>query len=145
MQAIQISCQLCSNVDIKDSWAHQILQRVHKNFKWPIKIWKFACILMRYGPLVHFKGPSSFWARIIPVKIFILSIFQWPFYTGFTVHISAGTKWCQKSIYQSSSVSRKVCRVFLSNLQVRLSHAYLTVMVCEITYLHMVNPTKISP
>ena len=38
---IQISCQLCSNVDIKDSWAHQILQKAHKNFKWPIKIWKF--------------------------------------------------------------------------------------------------------
>ena len=33
IQAIQISCQLCSNVDIKDSWAHQILQRAHKNFK----------------------------------------------------------------------------------------------------------------
>ena len=44
MQAIQISCQLCSNVDIKDSWAHKILQRAHKIFKWPIKIWKFACI-----------------------------------------------------------------------------------------------------
>ena len=40
IQAIQISCQLCLNVDIKDSWAHQILQRAHKNFKWPIKIWK---------------------------------------------------------------------------------------------------------
>ena len=44
IQAIQISSQLCSNVDIKDSWAHQILQRAHKNFKKPIKIWKFACI-----------------------------------------------------------------------------------------------------
>ena len=33
-----------SNMDIKDPWAHQILQRAHKNFKWPIKIWKFACI-----------------------------------------------------------------------------------------------------
>ena len=43
IQAIQISCQLCSNVDIKDSWAHQILQ-AHKNFQWPIKILKFACI-----------------------------------------------------------------------------------------------------
>ena len=31
IQAIQISCQLCSNVDIKDSWAHQILQRAHIN------------------------------------------------------------------------------------------------------------------
>ena len=41
IQAIQISCQLCSNVDIKDSWAHQILQKTHKKFKWPIKIWKF--------------------------------------------------------------------------------------------------------
>ena len=41
IQTIQISCELCSNVDIKDSWAHQILQRAHKNFKWPIKIWKF--------------------------------------------------------------------------------------------------------
>ena len=29
IQAIQISCQLCSNVDIKDSLAHQILQRAH--------------------------------------------------------------------------------------------------------------------
>ena len=37
IQAIQISCRLCSNWDIKDSWAHQILQRVRKNFKWPIK------------------------------------------------------------------------------------------------------------
>ena len=27
-------------MDIKDSSAHQILQRAHKNFKWPIKIWK---------------------------------------------------------------------------------------------------------
>ena len=44
IQAIQISCQLCSNVDIKDYWAYQILQRAHKNFKWPITIWKFACI-----------------------------------------------------------------------------------------------------
>ena len=33
IQAIQINCQLCSNVDIKDSFAHQILQRAHKNFK----------------------------------------------------------------------------------------------------------------
>ena len=38
IQAIQLSCKLCSNVDIKDSWAHQILQRARKNFKWPIKI-----------------------------------------------------------------------------------------------------------
>ena len=30
IQAIQITCQLCSNVDFKDSWAHQILQRAHK-------------------------------------------------------------------------------------------------------------------
>ena len=44
IQAIQISCQLCSNVDTKDSWANQILQRAHINFKWPINIWKFACI-----------------------------------------------------------------------------------------------------
>ena len=44
IQAIQISCQLCSKADIKDSWAHQILQRAHEIFKWPIKIWKFACI-----------------------------------------------------------------------------------------------------
>ena len=44
IQAFQISCQLCSNVDIKDSWAHQILQKAHQIFKWPIKIWKFACI-----------------------------------------------------------------------------------------------------
>ena len=46
IQANRISCQLCSNVDIKDSWAHQILQRVHKNFKWPNKVWKFACMIM---------------------------------------------------------------------------------------------------
>ena len=32
IQAIQIPCQLCSNVDIKDSWAHQILQRAHNFF-----------------------------------------------------------------------------------------------------------------
>ena len=51
---------LCSNGDFKDSWAHQILQRAHENFQRPIKIW------MGYGPLAHFKGPSSFWARIIP-------------------------------------------------------------------------------
>ena len=24
-----------------DSWVNQILRRAHKNFKWPIKIWKF--------------------------------------------------------------------------------------------------------
>ena len=66
IQAIQISCQLCSNVDIKYSWAHQILQRAHKNFKWPIKIWKLSCIRMGSGPLAHFKGPSLFWARINP-------------------------------------------------------------------------------
>ena len=29
IQAIQISCQLCSNVDIKDSSAHKILQRAY--------------------------------------------------------------------------------------------------------------------
>ena len=29
IQAIQISCPLCANVDIKDSWANQILQRAH--------------------------------------------------------------------------------------------------------------------
>ena len=73
IQAIKFSCQLCSNVDVKDSWAHQILQRAHKNFKWPIKTWKFACIWMGYGPLAHFKGPSSFWASIIPVSVFFLS------------------------------------------------------------------------
>ena len=28
--------------DIKDSWAHQILQSAHKNFKWPVKILKFV-------------------------------------------------------------------------------------------------------
>ena len=44
IQALQISYQSCSNVDIKDSWAHQILQWAHKSFKWPIKIWIFACI-----------------------------------------------------------------------------------------------------
>ena len=74
MQAIQISCQfieLCFNVDIKDSWAYQILQRAHKNFKWPIKIWKFACIWMGYGPLAQFYGPSSFLARINPEYIWI--------------------------------------------------------------------------
>ena len=38
IQALQISYQLCSNVDIKDSWANQILQRADKNFKWSIKI-----------------------------------------------------------------------------------------------------------
>ena len=37
IQAIQISCQLCSNVDIKDSWAHQILQRAHKISNGPLK------------------------------------------------------------------------------------------------------------
>ena len=44
IQAIQILFQLCSNVDIKDSRARQILQRAYKNFKWRVKIWKFACI-----------------------------------------------------------------------------------------------------
>ena len=37
IQAIQISCQLCSNVDIKDSWAHRILQRAHKISNGPLK------------------------------------------------------------------------------------------------------------
>ena len=43
IQAIQIPCQLCSNMYINDSSAHQILQRAYKNFKWPIRILKFAC------------------------------------------------------------------------------------------------------
>ena len=38
IQAIQISRQLCSNVDIKDSWAHQILQRAHKISNGPLKL-----------------------------------------------------------------------------------------------------------
>ena len=37
IQAIQISCQLYSNVDIEDSWAHQILQRAHKISNGPLK------------------------------------------------------------------------------------------------------------
>ena len=53
IQAIQLSCQLCSNVDIKDSWACQILQRAHKNFKWPIKIWKLVCIIMGHWPILR--------------------------------------------------------------------------------------------
>ena len=28
---------ISSNIDIKDSWTHQILQRAHRNFKKPIK------------------------------------------------------------------------------------------------------------
>ena len=37
IQAIQISCQLCYNVDIKDYWPHQILQRAHKISNGPLK------------------------------------------------------------------------------------------------------------
>ena len=37
IQAIQISCQLSSNVDIKDSWAHQILLRPIKISNGPLK------------------------------------------------------------------------------------------------------------
>ena len=38
IKAIQSSCQLCSNIDDKDSWAHQILQRARSYFKRPIKL-----------------------------------------------------------------------------------------------------------
>ena len=61
IQAIQISCQLCSNVDIKDSWANQILQMAHKNFKCPLKFGNLNGI----WAIGLFKGPSSFWARFI--------------------------------------------------------------------------------
>ena len=44
IQAFQISCQLCSNVDIKDSWAHQIsngtlkFENLHV-FEWDMGHW----------------------------------------------------------------------------------------------------------
>ena len=54
---------------------------------------------MGYGPLAHFKGPSSFWARMNPdsamlstfiklpfvIKIFVSSFFEMSLKTGFTV------------------------------------------------------------
>ena len=80
IQAIQISCQLCSNVDIKDSWAHQILQRAHQNFKWPINIWKFLHVFewdMEHWPILrahhHFGLGSSmadfFFAQLALCKL----------------------------------------------------------------------------
>ena len=73
IQAIQISCQLYSNVDIKDSLALQILQRANKNFKWPIKIWKFACTgtWMGLGPLAH----HNFGLGLTLMEIIILNNF----------------------------------------------------------------------
>ena len=38
------SSWFCSKVHIMDSLAHQFFLRAHQNFKWPIKIVKFACI-----------------------------------------------------------------------------------------------------
>ena len=38
IKTFEISCQLSSQTDIKDSWAHQILQRAHRNFKSPLKL-----------------------------------------------------------------------------------------------------------
>ena len=54
-QAIQISCQLCSNVNIKDSWAHQILQRAHKKFgnlhvfEWDMGHWPILTAHHHFG------------------------------------------------------------------------------------------------
>ena len=39
-------------MDIKDFWAHQILQRAHKNFKWPIK----------FGNLHLFEWDMGHWS-----------------------------------------------------------------------------------
>ena len=51
IQAIQISCQLCSNVDIKDSLAHQI-------FKGPIKISNGP---LKFGNLHVFEWDMGHW------------------------------------------------------------------------------------
>ena len=48
-------------MDIKDSWAHKIKQGPIKISNGPLKFGN-----MGYGALAHFKGPSSFWARINP-------------------------------------------------------------------------------
>ena len=53
IQAIQISCQLCSNVDIKDSWAHKICKRApQKNSNGPLK----------FGNLHVFEWDMSHWS-----------------------------------------------------------------------------------
>ena len=38
MDFIQILCQLCSNIDIKDSWAHQIFKGPIEISKGPLKL-----------------------------------------------------------------------------------------------------------
>ena len=65
MQASQISCQLCSNMDIRDSWAHQVLQRANKNFKWPIK----------FGNLHVFEWDMGHWPILKKYALRILSFY----------------------------------------------------------------------
>ena len=58
-------------------------------------------------------------SAILPfaIKIFVLSIFEWPFYTGFTVHCSLFITLCQESIgigFQdqlSLNAGQKYCRM----------------------------------
>ena len=39
------------------------------------------------GSILHIKLP-------VVIKIFVLSDFEWPFYTGFTVHLFQNALWC---------------------------------------------------
>ena len=73
IQAIQISCQLCSHVDIKDSWAHPICKGTIKNSNGPLKFgnlhvfeldmghWSILRAHHHFGPGLSLDGWEAQW------------------------------------------------------------------------------------
>ena len=58
---------------MKDSWAHQILQRAHEKFKWPIKIWKLHVFEwdMGHWPILRAHHHFGLGLTLVPVLMVV--------------------------------------------------------------------------
>ena len=73
ISATQISCQLCSYIDNKESWAHQILQRATKISKGPLELCNLHVFEwdMGHSPILrahHHFGPGLSLNGVLPLK-----------------------------------------------------------------------------
>ena len=59
------------------------------------------------SPLEHSAILSTFIKLPFVIKIFVLSIFEWPFYTGFTVQSSYINEWCTLFHLKPTPISSK--------------------------------------
>ena len=83
---------------------------------------------------------STFIKLSFVIKFFVLSIFEWPFYSGFTVFQNSKTQFIEMTLYHSN----KIISIIIQALYLLVKNIHDLFLSCHVSHFGKVIPARCS-